>query len=512
MSSPPFAARMNRRKPIVSTQTSAQQFRQAGQLYQAARFAEALALLEPLERAYPTNKEICYSMALCLEQLGRKVEALELCGRLIAQFQDSRAQEMQTRLSSGSGFSDLNLPDLSIDLDFSRPKSAIPSAPASPAPKPAAKAAPAPAGPKVSGDRIVSVDVLRGFVMMFIIGGGEYSRAFLSIDREGFWGFLGNQLEHPGWEGLRFFDLIFPTFLFIIGISLVFSLDKLVGQADKTDAYKRIFKRFAILFFLGVLCDQGMNEITEENVLCGVLQRLALCYLAASLLFLNLEWKALAGILVGVLVGYWILFTMVPVPGVGVSIAEEGMCWPYFIDARIPPYYDTDPEGFATTIPAVCTCLLGVLTGIFLRDNDLSEAEVAKRLAGAGLALLVTGYVFWYVLHCPVIKRAWTTSYVLCAGGYSLLFLSLLYFIIDVKEWQGPWMQPFLWLGMNPLIVYVGNESKAVNFEGMARMFVGGPVAQAFGPYGNLLVACAGLAITLWFMRYLYEREIFLRA
>ncbi len=490
----------------MSTPNNAQQFREAGQLYQAGRFDDALALLTPLDRAYPGNKEICYSMALCLEQLGRKAEALGLCDRLVTQMQDPRGAEMQARLSSGTGTSDLNLPDLTIDLDFSRPKTTPPTAP-----RPASAVVAA----QPSSDRIVSIDILRGFVMMFIIGGGEYSKAFLAInpdDPEGFWGFLGTQLKHPGWEGLRFYDLIFPTFLFIIGVSLVFSLDKILGMDDKTDAYKRIFKRFAILFFLGFLCDKGMEDIRDENVLCGVLQRLAICYMVGSLIFLHLNWKAIAGIVGVVLVGYWILFTMVPVPGEGVVSMQRDACWPHYFDKMIPPYYGSDPESFATTIPAIMTCLLGVLTGIFLRDNSLGEVEVAKRLAGAGLVLVLTGYFFWYVLHCPVIKRAWTTSYILCAGGYSLLFLSFFYYLVDVMQVEGPWMKPFLWLGMNPLIVYVANESGMVDFEGMGKMFVGGPIAEAFGPYSHLVIACAGLAITLSFMRYLYEHEVFLRA
>lgn len=355
--------------------------------------------------------------------------------------------------------------------------------------------------------RVVSLDMLRGFVMIFIMAGAGYHRAFAAISEEGFWGMLSTQLEHPGWEGLRFYDLIFPAFLFCIGVSLVYSLDRMVRDEGKKAAYWRVFKRTVLLFFVGVLLDGGMREITDENVICGVLQRLALCYGITSVLYLNFSMRGLYIIFGAILIGYWILLTMVPVPGHGVNLVK-GECWPNWISQQLPPYYDDDPEDLFSTIPAVCSCLLGVFIAPMLRDSSRDRKQVMLRLFGLAAICLAAGYLWWW-LHFPVIKRAWTSSYVLTAGGYSLLFLAIFYALVDVLRWRGKWTLPFIWTGMNALTIYV--LSDIVKFNDLARWFVGGAVEEYFGDYGRLLVNIVALVIAMAFLRWMYNRRIFLR-
>lgn len=356
--------------------------------------------------------------------------------------------------------------------------------------------------------RVVALDMLRGFVMIFIMAGAGYHRAFAAISKEGFWGMLSTQLEHPGWEGLRFYDLIFPTFIFCIGVALVFSLDRMVREEGKRAAYWRIFKRTVLLYFLGILEDGGLREITDENVICGVLQRLALCYGITSVLYLNFKQRTLYIIFGAIMIGYWILLTMVPVPGTGEVNLVKGECWPNWISQQLPPYYDDDPEDLFSTIPAVCSCLLGVFIAPLLRDRKREPKQILLRLLGLAAICLAAGYGWWW-LGFPVVKRAWTSSYVLVAGGYSLLFLSFFYAFADVLQWRGAWTRPFIWTGMNALTIYM--LTYMVDFNDYARWFVGGPVEAACGVYGLLVVNIVSLIIALWFLRWMYNRKIFLR-
>jgi predicted acyltransferase len=356
--------------------------------------------------------------------------------------------------------------------------------------------------------RVYALDMLRGFVMIFIMAGAGYRRSFEAISEEGFWGFLATQLEHPPWEGLVFYDLIFPTFIFCIGVSLVYSLERMLRDEGKRAVYWRILKRTALLYFLGVLEDGGLREITDENVICGVLQRLALCYGITSVLYLNFKRRGLLVIFGTIMVGYWILFTMVPVPGVGVVSMVKHECWPNWIAQQIPPYYEDDPEDLSSTLTAVCTCLLGVFTAMLLRDSKRAPKQILLRLLGLSALCLAVGYAWWW-LHFPVIKRAWTSSYVLVAGGYSLLFLSVFYGFADVLQWRGPWTKPLIWTGMNALTIYM--LSFMLRFNNYARWFVGGPIEEAAGVYGELLVNLTSLTLALLFLRWMYNRKIFLR-
>ncbi len=366
--------------------------------------------------------------------------------------------------------------------------------------------APLAANLNVGGKRVYALDMLRGFVMIFIMAGAGYHRAFKAISPDGFWGFLSDQLEHPAWEGLRFYDLIFPTFIFCIGMSVVYSLDRMVRENGLQTTYWRIFKRTALLFFLGVLEDGGMRDIADENVICGVLQRLALCYGITSVLYLNFKRRGLFIIFGTIMIGYWILFTMVPVPGVGVVSMVKYECWPNWVAQQIPPYYSADPEDLFSTLTAVCTCLLGVFTVFLIRGQE--PKQVLLRLLGFSALCLVVGYAWWW-LHFPVIKRAWTSSYVLVAGGYSLLFLAIFYGFADVLRWRGAWTKPFIWTGMNALTIYM--LSFMLRFNDFARWFVGGPIEDAAGIYGELLVNVVSLVIAMLFLRWMYNRKIFLR-
>jgi predicted acyltransferase len=364
--------------------------------------------------------------------------------------------------------------------------------------------------PEPAKTRLLSLDALRGFDMFWIVGAEELVRGLQKIANGGLIGLIAEQLHHKAWEGFHFEDLIFPLFVFIAGVSLVFSLEKTIRQTDRRTATVRIIRRSALLYFLGILYYGGFSTPFEEIRLLGVLQRIALSYLFAGLLFCYLKPKALMGVCAGLLLGYWALMTFVPVPGHGAGNFAEGANLANYIDKQFLPLRkhdgDHDPEGLLSTIPAVASCLLGVFAGLLLKNPELNDRKKVLRLVGAGVACLIVGWL-WH-LQFPVIKKLWTSSFVLVAGGYSYLFLAAFYQVIDVWKLQ-KWAMPFVWIGVNPITIYFGG--KFIDFEGMAKLFVGGPIGAALGNYQELVLALATLGFGFLFLRFLYQRRIFLR-
>ena len=357
--------------------------------------------------------------------------------------------------------------------------------------------------------RLLSLDALRGFDMFWIVGAESLVSGLRKISDTGPIKLLADQLEHKPWAGFHFEDLIFPLFVFIIGVSLVFSLTKTIAQSGRRTAVLRILRRSALLYLLGILYYGGLSTPIEKIRLLGVLQRLALCYLFASLLFCYLKPKALVGVCAGILIGYWALLSFVPVPGHGAGNFAEGMNLANYLDKYLPLRKwdgDHDPEGLLSTLPAIANCLLGVFAGLLLQNAAVPDRKKVRYLIAGGIACLAVGWL-WH-LNFPVIKKIWTSSFVLVASGYSCLLLAAFYQVIDVWKWQ-KWAMPFVWIGANAITIYFGG--RFLDFEGLAKLLVGGEMNHVFGRYGELVLALTTLALGFWFLRFLYQRKIFLR-
>jgi len=322
---------------------------------------------------------------------------------------------------------------------------------------------------------------------------------------------LAGQLEHAAWTGFHFEDLIFPMFVFIVGVSLVFSLGRKLEQEGRMGAAGRIARRASLMYLLGLFYYGGFATPFESIRLLGVLQRIALAYLFAGLIFCYFNRRGQVIWCVGLLLGYWLVMSFVPVPGGTAGNFAEGQNLANWVDKQYLPLRkwdgDHDPEGLLSTLPAIANCLLGVFAGLWLRDSKRSDWTKVMYLAAAGVALVALGWLWNF--QFPVIKKIWTSSFVLVACGYSSLLLAAFYLIIDTWGWRG-WAQPFVWIGMNPITIYMIHN--LVDVEKIARRFAGGDLNKLyFGRYGDLVLALVGLAIMFGIARFMYQRKIFLR-
>lgn len=360
--------------------------------------------------------------------------------------------------------------------------------------------------------RVMAVDALRGLDMFFIVGMEEVfealSRIFPMTPS------LNDRLQHAPWAGFHFYDLIFPLFAFIIGVSLVFSLSKAVLVEGRSATTQKILRRTALLYFLGLLVYGGIGAGLEHVRLLGVLQRLALCSCAAGFAFVWLNPRQLVGLTVTLLVGYWAMLTFIPVPGFGAGDFAEGHNLANWIDKMYLPFRkwdgDHDPEGLLSTLPAIASSLLGVFAGRLLKDATVTPDQKVRLLLAWGATGVVLG-LLWH-FQFPIIKKIWTSSFVLFTAGVSALLLALFYHVIDIKQRQ-TWCQPFVWIGMNAITIYL--LAHFLHLEPIAKCFVGGEIhagMERLTPgLGDLLQALLALIFAVLICRFLHQRKIFLR-
>jgi predicted acyltransferase len=405
-----------------------------------------------------------------------------------------------------------------------------------------------PAAPSPPGaDRLMSLDALRGFDMFWILGADSFVYALHETSRTGLTQFLFTQLDHADWAGFHFYDLIFPLFVFMMGVSTVFSLTKIIEREGRAAAVKRVLKRGVLLFIVALIYSGGFTNPWPDMRLMGVLNRIALCYTAGGLLFIFLKTRGIAIVAGILLLGYWALLACVPFPDVrpqsgGDSVITreagftnvsqlnlastnllhgsyiQGVNLTDYLDQKYLPgrKYDGtyDPEGLLSTLPAIASGLLGIFAGLLLSNKSVSDERKVFWLLGAGAASAALGWIWG--IEFPVIKKIWTSSYVLVAGGYSAMLLGAFYWMVDVKKWR-KWCQPFVWIGMNPITLYLAsNFMGGLGFEKLARRLAGGTVKHFFdihlaAGFGDLIIAAIAVALFLYFARFLYQRKIFLR-
>jgi predicted acyltransferase len=297
------------------------------------------------------------------------------------------------------------------------------------------------------GQRLLSLDVFRGITVA----------AMVLVNNPGTWRAVYGPLRHADWHGWTPTDLIFPFFLFIVGAAIPFGLGRRleVGYARRPIVLK-VLRRALVIFLLGLVLHAVSSMELATIRIPGVLQRIAVCYLVASLAFLAISWRLQLGLAALALFGYWAALTLIPVPGFGAGdLGKEGnlAAW---IDRsvlgahiwRVGRVYD--PEGILSTIPAIATSLFGVLTGQWLRGARVSAAMVGRLLlAGVVGVLIGLAWGQWF----PINKSLWTSSYAVFTAGAALLALAACYWLIEIKRSRW-WTGPFRILGVNALAVF----------------------------------------------------------
>jgi predicted acyltransferase len=289
---------------------------------------------------------------------------------------------------------------------------------------PSSQTVPPLTNPSVSSTRLTSLDLFRGVTIaaMILVNDPGNDHAY--------W-----PLEHAEWNGWTPTDLIFPFFLFIVGVSLVFSSESRLRRGDSRNVLLlHAFRRAVIIFAIGLAMNYSLVLLAPSVFsglrIPGVLQRIGICYLAASILFLYTSPRTRIVVVAALLVGYWVLMRFVPVPGYGVPGRDIPFLHP---DANLAAYLDRkflttlwdktrDPEGLLSTLPAIATALLGVFTGEWLRSKNSSQTKLIRMLL-FGVVGLVAGRTWgiWF----PLNKKLWTSSYVLFTAGFALVCLAL---------------------------------------------------------------------------------------
>lgn len=292
--------------------------------------------------------------------------------------------------------------------------------------------------------RIESVDLLRGITIA----------AMILVNTPGDWGSVYAPFLHAEWHGLTATDLIFPFFIFIVGISIYYAYKhKLKSSETYIKIAIRSLKLIGLGLFLNVFTPiPPFFEALETVRFPGVLQRIGIVFFITAWLYLNCNWKLLLGIVVIILVGYWVFLGFIPLPdGTMPTFDRATNNWSNFIDLKVFGKHmwqpDYDPEGLLGTLPSVATCILGVLIGKFLDSNTSNKAG---KLLGVGMIGIVSGYLWAEVF--PINKALWSSSFVLATAGYGTLILGIIYYIVDVKQIH--FGAIFKYAGMNAITVY----------------------------------------------------------
>lgn len=367
-----------------------------------------------------------------------------------------------------------------------------------------------------ASSRLVSLDVFRGITIAGMV----------LVNNPGTWSSIYWPLAHAEWHGWTPTDLIFPFFVFIVGVAIPLAFGRrMESGGSKRDLYWKVARRTLIIFALGLFL-AGFPYFQLSTIrIPGVLQRLAVCYLFASIIFLKTKVRTQVVITIALLLIYWFLMTHVHAPGFGSGdLSKEGSLASFIDRAIFGPHIWKqgkvyDPEGLLSTIPAIATAMFGVLTGQWLRTDKTPYEKVAGMFV-AGACCVIIGWC-WNPFF-PINKSLWTSSYVFFTGGLALEFLALCYWIIDIKKYRG-WAKPFVVFGVNAIALFVGTGLMArlmglINLPwGDASISLQGWIFQKLflawlSPiHASLAYAIAFILLWLGLMWILYKRKIFIK-
>ena len=384
---------------------------------------------------------------------------------------------------------------------------------------------------KTSG-RLASLDAFRGLDMFFIMGGGLLIRRLCILSGWGEDCALARQFVHVAWHGLHFEDMIFPVFLFIAGVSFPYSMAKqLANGKSRLEIVRRNAIRALMLFALGLVYGGQVFGPDWSKVVWGsVLGRIGIAWFLASVLFLFVGLRGRIAVFVSVLLGYWAMLLFVVAPDAASVIVPKALLpyegAPFAPSANIAGYLDrlllpgtiTVPgvisnQGILSTVPAVLTALLGMMTGEFVRGRGAMMSGLARslRLGIGGLVLVFAGFL---VAHgfggwsMPFNKILWSSSFTLAVGGVAMLAFAVLHYVIDVRGWRR-WAFPFEVIGLNSITIYL--VQRIVPVDAVVSFFIGKFEPTLPAAWFPVLSAAGHIVLCWCFLYFLYRRKIFLK-
>ena len=365
-----------------------------------------------------------------------------------------------------------------------------------------------------SGGRLMSLDALRGFDMMFITGLAALIIAICGLFQGGEDCWLSLQMKHVGWHGFHHHDTIFALFLFISGMTFPFSLAKKRGNGmSNGKIVLDILRRMLVLVFLGLVY-QGLFQFNfATQRIPSVLGRIGVAWAIAAIIYCFTAPKVQWGIAGGILVGYFLLlrFTIAPDAPEGAGCFSPQGNIAYYIDRLLLPDHIYrkglgDPEGLLGTIPAAVTAMLGMFTGRYVRESEDSGNRKTLKLLAAAAVLLAVGLVWsiWF----PINKSMWTSTFVLVAAAYSVAMFAIFYWCIDVRGWRRG-ATFFRVVGMNSITIYMAQS--IISFTAIANFFLGGVIKMCPENVGAVVLRTGYFAAVWLFLYFLYRKKCFLK-
>lgn len=358
--------------------------------------------------------------------------------------------------------------------------------------------------------RIESIDALRGFDMLWIIGGAEIYEGLARGTGNGFLLSLLPQLQHVDWVGFHFLDLIMPLFLFIVGAAMPFSFRKRLARGDsKPGLYAHILKRVVLLFILGMMTQGNLFKYSwaDLHIFIGTLPAIGAGYLVASLVMLNLNLRWQIASTAFFLLLYWAIMMLVPVPGQAPGNLTPTGNLGFYVDHRIMQGFLPSDRTYTQLLNIMTfgsTVMLGVFAGYLLQSDHAPHRKVML-LAGLGVGALALGLIWsmWF----PIIKHIWSSSFVLFSGGLSYLLLAAFYLVIDVLGYR-TWAFWLKVIGMNAIAVYMATH--LYDFRNIGNIFIGG-LDKWTGDWFFFVQACAGFAVVWLILYWMYRNKTFIK-
>ena len=372
--------------------------------------------------------------------------------------------------------------------------------------------------------RLISLDALRGFVMFWIMSGEHIIHALAKAAPIPVFIWMSSQLHHAEWNGITFYDMIFPVFLFVAGVSMPYSFEKkmqLAGvktpqelpSSEKKKIYLSMLRRTCILLVLGFVVNGLLRfDDFDHTRFASVLGRIGLAWFFAGIIYLNFDIKKQLIWFFAILIGYYAAMKWIPVPDFGAGVLTKEGSLEGYIDRLLLPgrLHSTvyDPEGIFSTIPAIATALLGVFTGTFLKAKYSFSIKGKLLLMALTALVLIMAGLLWDI-NFPINKHLWTSSFVCFVGGFSILFFVFFYLIIDFFGFH-KWAFPLILIGSNSILIYIAAEG-LIDFKHTADYVFGGLINFTPLVWQPFFAALSVTVVQLLLLYFLYKRKWFLK-